>query len=257
MPERFSDRHGFRGPPVEITIRNEAPESLRFAVAELAAAAGLSPARMRDIVCRILLAAPDAGNWSDPNISREVQFLLADCPWYKVYDVAEAFSTAIRFDKAEQFKSELNQFFQDAGIGWQLTHEGIVFRGDEVFDTTMAEAGRVLIGAGRRAAANEIHEALKDISRRPSPDITGAVQHAVAALECTARESVGDANGTLGALLPRLQLPKPLDAAVEKLWGFASDRARHIREGQTVNDVDAQLLVSVSCAVCIFLTKRA
>jgi hypothetical protein len=44
--------------------------------------------------------------------------------------------------------------------------------------------------------------------------------------------------------------------AVEKLWGFASDRARHLREGKNVSGDEAELVVSVACAVCAFLGKR-
>jgi hypothetical protein len=88
-------------------------------------------------------------------------------------------------------------------------------------------------------------------------DRTGAIQHAIAALECTARDITGEPNATLGTLIAKLNLPKPLDMAVEKLWGFSSDRARHLREGKSVDDDEAELVVSVACAVCAFLSKRA
>ena len=57
-----------------------------------------------------------------------------------------------------------------------------------------------------------------DLSRRPNPDITGAIQHAMAALECIARTVCGDGSSTLGALLKRNPdlIPKPLNEAVEK-----------------------------------------
>ena len=109
----------------------------------------------------------------------------------------------------------------------------------------------VLTASGRSKAAGEIREALRDISRRPIPDITGAIQHAGAALECTARDVLDDQSPTLGQLVK-----KPLDAAVEKLWGFASDNARHVSEGKEIDDAQAELFVSVACAVCIFLSKR-
>jgi hypothetical protein len=71
------------------------------------------------------------------------------------------------------------------------------------------------------------------------------------------RDVVGDSKGTLGILLPKLDLPKPLDAAVDKLWGFASDKARHVREGDQLDNLQAELVVSVACSICIFLAKRA
>jgi hypothetical protein len=36
---------------------------------------------------------------------------------------------------------------------------------------------------------------------------------------------------------------------------YASDRARHIREGQNVTTEEAELIVSVACAVCAFLSR--
>ncbi|MFC3967624.1 AbiJ-NTD4 domain-containing protein [Rhizobium lemnae] len=91
MNRSFSDRHGYRGPEPEITIRDDAPDFLRFQVASIARSCGLSPTAIRTIVCDILLEVPDPRNWSEyPNIWDEVLDLLRGCEWYKVYDVAEA-----------------------------------------------------------------------------------------------------------------------------------------------------------------------
>ena len=86
--------------------------------------------------------------------------------------------------------------------------------------------------------------------------MTGAIQHACAAMEATARDVMGD-SATFGALAKRLDLPKPLDTAAEKLWGYASNNARHGLEGQQVDTPEAELIVSVACAICTYLAKRA
>lgn len=261
MPETFSDRHGYRGADAEITVREDAPEGLRYAIPLIAKAVGMRPTAMRLIVCQVLLVPPDPSNWSDyPNVWDEVNELIAGCPWFKVYDIAEALHTAFANAdpvRAEAFADRLNQFFRENGIGWEMQDSRVVFRGSEVFAEATAEAVNVLTETGRARAAKEIHEALRDISRRPEPDITGAIQHAIAALESTARDVTGRPNRTLGQLIWDLGLPRPLDTAVEKLWGYASDRARHIREGQPVDTAEAELLVSVACAVCTFLTRRS
>ena len=109
--------------------------------------------------------------------------------------------------------------------------------------------------SGFQRAANELREALGDISRRPVPDSTGAIQHAMAALEATAREVTGQPNPTLGKLVSRLSLPPPLDQAVHKLWGYASDRGRHVREQQTIDATEAELIVSVAGSLCAFLAQ--
>jgi len=235
-----------------------APDDLRFAVAQIAVNTGMTPSRIRDVVCTVLFTAPDRNNWSEyPNIWDEVRSLLEDCEWFKVYDVAERPHRNFHYPAADQFRDELNRFFREKGIGWELKDdEGIVFRGSAPFAATTVNAVEALTATGRTNAASEIREALRDISRRPEPDRTGAVQHSIAALESVSRDIAKEPGMTLGRLVPRLGLPRPLDEAVEKLWGFASDRARHIREGQQLTDDQAELVVSVTCAVSIFLIHR-
>lgn len=260
MQERFSGRHGYSGAEQEITVRENAPAGLRFAIPRIAQEAGMSPGAMRRIICAVLLVRPDSSNWSDyPNIWDEVNGLVEDCPWFKVYDIAEAIHDAFAAqysDTANIFQDRLNTYFRENGIGWQMAEGRIIYRGSEVFAETTCEAAAVLTQTGRNAAANEIHEALADISRRPKPDVTGAIQHSIAALECTARDVTGEPDLTLGRLVSRLALSPPLDTAVEKLWGYASERARHIREGQAVSSEEAELVVSVACAVSTFLARR-
>ena len=144
----------------------------------------------------------------------------------------------------------------ESGIGWELRDGRITHRGSEAFARSTHEVPNRLDDVGLQRAANEMREALADISRRPEPDITGAIQHAMAALEATAREAAGQLNPTLGKLVPELGLPAPLDQAVHKLWGYASDRSRHIRERQAVDHAEAELVVAIAGALCEFLAHR-
>ena len=260
MTERFSAREGYRPPAAAITIREDAPPELRGAILVLAEEAGMSPSNMRDLICQALLVNPDPYNWSEyPNIRNEVDRLVMDAPWYKVYDIAEALHAKIRFYGATataNFTRRLNDFLVEKGIGWELRDGQIVHRGSAAFANSAHDAPRILDASGFQRASNEMKEALGDISRRPTPDTTGAIQHAMAALEATAREVAGQPNPTLGKLVPMLDLPAPLDQAVHKLWGYASDRGRHVREQQTVDTTEAELIVAVSGALCTFLAQR-
>ena len=261
VTDSFSDRHGYRGADAEITVREDAPEGLRYAIPLIVQSIEMTPKAMRRVICQVLLVPPDPTNWSDyPNVWDELNENIAECPWYKVYDIAEALHDELdRHDpeRAQKFADRLNQYFREHGIGWKIQNGKISFRGSEVFSDTTEEAVTVLTDSGRQRAANEIHEALRDISRRPEPDVTGAIQHVIAALESTARDVTGQPNRTLGQLVRHLGLPAPLDTAIEKLWGYASDRARHVREGDAIDTVEAELLVSVACSVCIFLSRSA
>lgn len=258
----FSTRHGYNSQGIPITVREDAPADLRFAVVGIARnKCGVSSDRLGQLICGVLFVAPDEGNWSEGNVWGEVQLLMRQCDWFKVYDVAEEIWRSLELQGPEHeyqgiYASELNRFFCERGIGWELRDDvGIVFRGDETFTQITEPAEAALRDAGRDVAAQEIHEALRDLSRRPA-DLTGAVQHAAAALECTARDLTGDPKATLGPLIKKLGLPKPLDEAVEKLWGFASNNARHLNEGGKLAGEDVQLVVQVACTICIYLTAK-
>ena len=81
----------------------------------------------------------------------------------------------------------------------------------------------------------------------------------MAALECVAKEVTGEPKATLGQVLARhgTVVPKPLDQAVDKLWGFASDKARHVREGQALDRHEAQLVVGLAAALANYLIQKA
>lgn len=260
MTERFSDREGYRPPPAPITVREDAPPELRGAILVLAKEAGMRPSTMRDVICQVLLVAPSSNNWSEyPNIWDEVQSDVMHAPWYKVYDIAEALYARIRICGASvtaNFARRLNEFLVENGIGWELRDGKIVHKGSQTFVKSTQDAPRILEESGFQRAANEMKEALGDISRRPVPDTTGAIQHSMAALEATAREVTEQPQPTLGKLVGELSLPAPLDQAVHKLWGYASDRGRHAREHQIIDAAEAELIVSVAGSLCAFLAQR-
>ena len=263
MTERFSDRQCYRPMAAKITIREDAPPNLRDALLVIAeAAAGMTPSNIRRVICRVLLVLPDSNNWSEPNIREEIFRLIREASWYKVYDIVEALYAVLarhrymNSEPADEFERRLNDFFVENGIGWKLRDGQIVHRGSEAFARSTHEVPEILEKTGYQRAANEMHEAMGDISRRPEPDITGAIQHAMAALEATAREVTDKPNLTLGQLVPMLNLSAPLDQAVHKLWGYASDRGRHIREQESVDHSEAELIVAIAGSLCAFLAQR-
>ncbi len=258
---QFSKRNNFVKTEPLITVRTDAPDGLRYAVLQNAYDCGPSYNNIRSVVCRVLFKAPDPSNWSEiPNIRDEVFNDILNCDWYKVYDIAEALLSYIEtncgYDPAVSFATAMNEHFIGAGIGWQFSpNEGIVYRGDKTFLVATKDAASILKTSGRENAAAEIHEAIIDISRRPDPDVTGAISHAMAAIECVAQDVIGTKE-TLGKFIDKLSLPQPLDLALEKLWGFASQNGRHVSEASVPTADDAELLVHVACAICMYLIKK-
>lgn len=256
----FSDRFGYCEPEVEISVREDAPTFVRDGILMLGYAAGLNASQMRDILCKLLLTRPDPNNWSASNIENEVSGLIDDAAWFKIYDFAERLHVEIgkygfSDDSQNRFEATLNQLFREKGIGWEMKRGVLVARGSEAFTLATGHATDVMQKSGAPTAANEIHEALRDISRRPNADVTGAIQHAMAALECVAREIDGSSD-TLGPIIKRLSIPAPLDNSLHQLWGFTSQQGRHIQEGQEPRFEEAELVVTIASAVSVYLLRH-
>lgn len=259
--ERFSKRHGYGPEDADISIREDAPYEIRAAILKIAEGElGLTPSLLRDVLCTVLRKVPDRNNWSEyPNIWVECQLLIEDAPWYSVYNFVEALychlAESREPERVARWVELINEYFLEAGVGWRLVDGQLESRGAEGFETSVDTARTALESAGLPTARQEIHEALRDLSRRPDPDLTGAVQHGTAALECTAREVSGDPRATLGEIIKRYPnlLPKPLDDALAKMWGYASEMGRHIREGRTPVRSEAELIVGVAAAACSYL----
>lgn len=258
--EPFSKRRGlFSIKEKEITIREDAPEGLRGFIKMVFYDLNKNPSDLREIVCRVLKTPPDRDNWSEfPNIDYEISELLENCDWYKIYDIIETIIQKLKNQDKETFISEINEYFIENGIGWKIENDQIERRGDEVFETAVKTVVSVLDTANLQTAKTEIREALTGLSRRPTPDITGAIQHSLACLECVTREITGDKKSTLGDLMKKFPnaIPTPLDQAVTKIWGYTSEQGRHLREGQTPEYLEAELVVEVTAAISTYLGKK-
>jgi len=266
LEQPFSKRHRYSSGAKEITVREDAPGNLRYAVLQTAIDLDWRPSALRPILCRVLRVAPDADNWSEyPNVWGEVEGLMYGCQWFKVYDIIEALHAEFaKHDRsygradAAQFAEALNEFFIEEGIGWQLVNGQIVTRGTEAFEAVVTEATTALETSQRPTAAKHLHEALEDLSRRPQADLPGAAYHAMGSLECVARDLTGDPKATLGEILKRHPglLPKPLDTALSQVWGYASNEARHVLEGREISREEAELLVGLSATVSTYLMRK-
>lgn len=255
---RFSARHGFGdSSEAEITVRYEAPYELRGVVVDLAYVCGFGPSGLRKITCRTLRKRPDQSNWSEyPNVDNEVRKLIDEADWFKVYDLIEVIASESTYP--ERFEHELNLYFLEAGIGWKLVDQKLEARNPEILELTIQSATKNLQDSGSNTAYGELHEAMVDLSRRPAADVTGAIQHAMAALECVVRDVAGDPKATLGELLKRHPnlVPPPLNQAIEKMWGFASEYGRHVREGRDPEFSEAQLVVGTCAAAVTYLSGK-
>jgi len=262
-PEKsFSKRFGHESEEPEITIREDAPKKFRYVMLDIARdQRSVRPEKLREIVCRVLKERPDqANNRRYSDIVKEVQDLVDNCEWFCVYDITEAiYQYVVKHNMyPKKFESAVNDCFREMGIGYQLKDGLVQVRGDDAFEATVVQASEVLTNAELPTAKGELAEAIRDLSRRPKPDLSGAVHHATGALECVAREATGDPKLTLGEILKRHPdlLPKPLDDALSKVWGYASEQARHVKEGREITREEAQLVVGLAAVASTYLAQK-
>ena len=67
----------------------------------------------------------------------------------------------------------------------------------------------------------------------------------------------GDTKGTLGDWLKKHRdlLPPPLAQVVEKAWGSASERGRHVLEGHPPTRHEAELIVGLAVAIASYISR--
>jgi hypothetical protein len=245
-----------------VPIFDDATPEVRMGII-LSAKLHLLPTSIRKVVCRRLRKEPDPGNWSEePNVWDEDVMLIRQAPWYKAYDIAEDLYAAVLSmhgpTVAETFQADLVELLAAEGIGWTM-NGGLIVRADlELLGEAVHRASAVLEVARQESAKQAMEGALRDLSIRPKADTVGAVHKSVGAVESIVRSVTGDPKHTLGELLKshKEMFPPPLEVAIEKIWGFASEHARHIREGGAANLEEAELVVGVCAAVCIYLGKK-
>jgi len=277
-PPRFSDRHGL-GDSVEIKYRGELPEQLRRILFDILlrsfnnrvirdkARALFNPYGIAPTT--ISAPKPYQDSIKEPVSEGELVAIGNSTRWYELFDLIEAlYDDQVFYDEnlaspdedraAVAFQVEVSNFFMHAGVGWKMERGRIIARGDEAFETTAAKAIAVLKQNKRDTAAQHLHEAFLDLSRRPEPDTTGAVHHAMGAAEALARSITGESKLTLGEIIKRRAdlIPKPLDEALSKAWGYASNEARHISEGRGPGRKEAELIVGLVAAMITYLSSE-
>lgn len=264
----FSKRYGYADQSKETSIWEDAPGNLRDCILETACKLGLAPSDLRDISCAVLQRRPNPGNWSEyPSIWEETREDVHGCEWFQVYDIVERIWRRFQrgddrsvWDeaKAPAFEQAINNFFAANGIGWQLVKGEIITRGAEGFEAAVKTAKATLEESGRPTTGKEIHEALLALSRRPEPDLRGAVYHAMDSLECLTRAITGDPRATLGETLKKHPdlVPRPLHEVLFNVAGYASHEARQSKEGREPKREEAELLVGLTAMVATYWSKK-
>lgn len=255
--DSFTERNHIHIEPVKISKKWEAPIELREWILSLIMRLNYSIKSFRNIVCQMSFQTADPNQYSENEFMvSEVRTLLENCKWHHIYDIIEQTYKELPNNSKENFQTHINNFFLSNGYGWKLENGRVLSRGDDAFEQSVKSAV-TCIELSNSDAYYEIKEALVDISKRPEPDVTGAIQHSMAALECFCRCLLDDEKHTLGELIThhRDSIPKPLDVAMEKLWAFSSEQGRHIKEGKAPSFHEAELTVHICASLIVYFNQ--
>lgn len=256
--DSFSRRNNFEViQPKEIKFRNEAPISLRLLLASIAN----SPSNFftniktyRSLINGVLLEPNDPNNWSYDNIYSEIYYQLKACEWFRIYDIVEKIYDEINYDLRDKFTEIINNHFLKEGIGWKLEEGKVLYRGEPSFESITYEVVHQLSISETEKSANEFKEAFTCLSRKPNPDLSGAIIRAMNGLECLINK-IENNNQTLAKLLQEQKhINEPLRTGIEKLYAY-SHQARHLKEQNQFTYQETELLVSVSAAVATYIHK--
>lgn len=206
----FSTRFNLSPKEVPITVWNDAPCNIRNALLTFfkessspnTHISGGSSEIAREILTEFPLTNKDGYKYAVHYPVQSLISIIKECPWFYVYDIAEYMHNCFQRDNpsaASNFQDELNTFFYANGFGFEMT-DGRIMRRDnkEVQEFTLNSINTV----PNLTVQNELREAWIDLSRRPDPDLTGAITHSVAAIECFAR-SVCNTKDTLGDIVKK------------------------------------------------------
>lgn len=264
MSEPFSKRFSFER-AVPIRYRQEAPRQLRQFLRQAISKYISSSYERRDFAYLSMdLMPPD----SIYRVDDDMENLINTAPWYLVYDSVERLYDHLLVKKSgntytsrnsKEFLRLTNALFEREGFAWRLGKVGrLEFRGEESFDAAVSNALIALKEIGSDTGRAEIHKALEDLARRPEPDLSGAVQHAMAGLECVANQVCGTSALELGKVIKKApqKFPPPLNEVIPQLYGFASNNGRHLTEGEGPEFAEAELLVGIAATVSTYLARK-
>lgn len=262
--EPFSIKYGYRSENSADLVREDAPEQFRIGLLDIFGRQfQIGAASFREIVCGVLRVNTNPNNWSSEPVWDEAKARFLRCDWFRVFDVVEAvvahFSRNGGLANPDRLEQCINRLMVEDGIGWKVEKGGVLARGEGPFEQVVTAAEQRLGNAKMPTAHSELGEAIKDLSRRPAPDLSGAVQHAMTALECVAKMVTNQPKEPLGQLIGRRPdlFPRPMGDAVQKMWGYASNEARHGNENRNLAWGEAQLIVGIAAVCCSYLLEKA
>ncbi len=162
---------------------------------------------------------------------QKIKLKFFELSWNKIYDLLEFFAKNVSDKK--KFIFDCNQVLEKENSAYRFINTAIV----EIGNQTEIESLEQSSSSPYWQVNEHINKAIGFLSNKLAPDFQNSIKESVSAVEALARIITKNPNGTLGVLTqnPDLNLPKTLQEATKKIYGFASDKGgvRHANKDET------------------------
>lgn len=218
---------------------------------------GIGSRRLYEWVCDVRGLEPEAYD-SSVHYEHEASRLLRQAPWYSVYDLIQSCWPLLGYLNKDHFAKRVNEYLRSASLGWQFVDGSWNKVGDEVGTQNIMTAQNVCSDVGLEDAAEDLGKAWS-FCNQPNPGLKkDAISAAMRALE---RVVQNHANQD-GVSLNRIRWPadnsphESLRGAINSLYRWSSEQARHAKEGSNIREPDAELIVHISAALIRYIVQR-
>jgi hypothetical protein len=243
----------------DITIWDDAPEEFRMGLLSLIRKCGIKRLKIKEMINEIFRKRIDPHDLSDDTkLWERFETLIFQCDWYKVYDVCEVAYKNIYFDIRSNYSVELNNLFEEYGIGWKFEAGKVVARIQHEMEAHFMKTTTTLNLSN--LSMIELQEAKRNLSKRPIPDLEAASYHCKRALEAISRSITGNDSDDLATLMKNhageLGIPKPLDMALENMWEFLLEDADQLTKRRKITRQEVELFLGIASVVITYLFER-
>ena len=224
----------------------------RFVLEELAQS-GVGKRQIYEWVCEIRGITPETHG--DERYEDKAANVLAIGEWHCVYALIERCWPLLGMLHRDHFARRVNDYLREAQIGWVVNDGEWERIGDEMGAATVESAASACEAAGVEDARSDLDNAWGLCNNAKGGYEKDAVSAATRALEGMVQMRSGQPGVSLNRIkgLNTVVHHEKLRGAIQSLYSYSSDQARHAKEGSVITRKDAYLTVMIAAALISYL----
>ena len=269
----FSKRYRLRPTP-EGLVSEDVPESARIGLYYILEDFFdyISETKLYSNICVALRIPRETRDYNLTNYPQRIKIpienIIMSCDWWRFYDICEIIHKQISSSysyryKAEDFIEGLNKLLIDEQLGFKMRNGKVEKVGSGIINAKVKEARYLLKEPEFKGADEHFGKAINALNVRPKSDAENCIKDAVAAIESVGRVIVHNDKALLNDIIKNAAtkgvIPKPLDQTFQKVYAYRGSEpgvAHGAVDSSKVTEAEAELILSMSAAMIIYLVKK-